>query len=118
YDVDVFQRKDEERYVMGKEIERAISPRMLRSTNSSNNRYAFDEFKRLIDFSLIKLASFENEESIDVRLVTGMPSEERLMEEKYNAFKEYLLGRHIATINGVEYVVNVKELKIIEQPLG
>ena len=38
--------------------------------------------------------------------------------EFVNSFKEFLLGYHVVTRNGVEYVINVEELKIIEQPLG
>src|SRR5699024_7500006 len=66
-----YQRKDEIEYVYGKDLEKAIDPEDLISTNSSNNRYALDSFKRLVDFSLAELASLENEKSLNVRLVTG-----------------------------------------------
>jgi len=118
YDVGIFQRKDEEKFVLGNDVGEVIEPSRLLSTSDLNNRYDNTLFKRLIDFVLVDLASYENEESIDVRLVTGMPSHELAMSEKRKKFHDYLLGRHIAVKDGKEYVVNVKELKIIEQPLG
>src|SRR5699024_2085198 len=117
-DVSIFQRKDEGKYVMGSDIEDVIEPAELLSTSELNNRYENILFKRLIDFVLVDLARFEDQESIDVRLVTGMPSHENAMARKKKAFHDYLLGRHIATKDGKEYVINIKELKIIEQPLG
>lgn len=113
-----YQRKDEGEYVFGKDLERAIDPEELISTNSSNNRYTLDSFKRLVDFSLAELASYEEEKNINVRLVTGMPSVEMSMQKKKDTFERYLKGTHVVYRNGIEHVINVKELKLIEQPLG
>lgn len=116
--VSTFQRKDEPLYVYGADIESAIKPESLITTNSNNNRYALTSFKRLVDFALAELASYEEETNINVRLVTGMPSNELKMSEKYEVFSEYLQGNHLITRNGVDYVINVAEVRVIEQPLG
>src|SRR5699024_8610378 len=116
--IHVFNRKDEPSYVMGRDLSEAIEPSKLINTSGTSNRYSVKNFKRLIDFVLADLASYEDNESVDVRLVTGMPSHELSMPSKRDAFHNYLEGRHIAKKNGKEYVVNVVELKIIEQPMG
>lgn len=116
--ISVFQRKDELEYVFGNDIEKAVNTSDIISTDSINNRYELDSFKRLVDFALAELASYENETNINVRLVTGMPSAEIEMSAKYEAFKKYLQGNHLVTRNNVDFVINVKEVKIIEQPLG
>lgn len=113
-----FNRKDEDVYVFGKDIENAVDPQHQISTNSSNNRYELTAFKQLVDFALAELANYENESNINVRLVTGMPSSEITMNKKKVAFENYLKGSHLVVRNGVEYIINVKDLMIIEQPLG
>src|SRR5699024_7177763 len=50
HDVHVYQRKDEEKYVCGLDLQKAIDPSKLITTNSANNRYALHSFKRLVDF--------------------------------------------------------------------
>lgn len=117
-DIHYFQRKDEPEYVAGKDIEKVIEPADLIPTNSANNRYELPSFKRLVDFALAELASYEDSNNIDVRLVTGMPSNEIEMAKKKDAFERYLSGSHLVSRDGEEYVINVRELKIIEQPLG
>lgn len=119
YDINIFHRKqDKVNYVFGKEIDEAISPEKHIKAYSSNNRYTLTSFQQLVDFSLAELASFENEKTIDVRLVTGMPSRDMDKQGLVNDFKEFLEGHHIVFRNGEEFVINVKELRIIEQPLG
>lgn len=117
-DVHYFQRKDEIEYVAGKDIEKVIEPAKLVTTNSANNRYELPSFKRLIDFALAELASYEDSNNIEVRLVTGMPSNEIRMAQKRDAFEKFLSGSHLVSRDGEEYIINVRELKIIEQPLG
>lgn len=118
YEYHTYQRKDEPEYVAGKDIEKIIDPDKLVTTNSNNNRYKLASFKRLIDFALTELASYEDEKNIEIRLVSGLPSNEMKMDERKKAFEEYLLGNHLVKRDGVDYVINVKELKLIEQPLG
>lgn len=118
YDYHIYQRKDEQKYVAGKDVERVIQPSKIIPTNSRNNRYDLESFKRIVDFAICELASYEDEENIDVRIVSGLPSDEFRMSEKKNAFEKYLMGNHLVTRNGIDHVINVKELKLIEQPLG
>ena len=117
-DIHLYKRKDESEYVAGKDIEKVIEPEKLITTNSANNRYNLDSFKRLVDFSLAELASLEDENNIEVRLVTGMPSNEILMKEKKAAFENYLKGTHLVERDKKEYIINISDLKVIEQPLG
>lgn len=117
-DVNHFQRKDEDEYNFGADIENSFSNEQLITTNSNNNRYTLESFKRLVDFSLAELTSYEEETNIEVRLVTGVPSNEVKMKSKYDAFKDYLKGTHVVMRNGTELVINVKEVQVIEQPLG
>src|SRR5690625_1051946 len=95
YEYNKYKRKDEPEYVGGKDIEEIIQDDKLISTNSNNNRYKLDSFKRLVDFSLAELASYEEERNLDVRLVTGMPSNEMAMEERKKELEEYLLENHL-----------------------
>lgn len=121
YNINAFHHKeDQAKTIFGKDIESAISPSKLISTNSNNNRYLLQSFRQLVDFSLAELASLstDQETSIDVRLVTGMPSGDMQKGEFLEAFKSFLEGHHVVYRNEQEYVINVKELKIIEQPLG
>lgn len=117
-DIHYYARKDEPTYVAGSDIEKAINPSQLVNTNSANNRYKMVAFKQLVDFSLAELSSYEDSKNIEVRLITGMPSNDIYMKERKEAFERFLLGTHVVERDGDEWVINVKELKIIEQPLG
>jgi len=119
FDINLFKYKeDEASLVFGSEIEDAIEPENLLPTDSTNNRYLLPAFKKLVDFALAELASMEDETKIDIRLVTGMPSDDIQKSEFIQSFKTFLKGHHVVERNSIEYVINVNELKIIEQPLG
>lgn len=119
FDINLFKYKeDENNHVFGVEIEDAINSDQLLSTDSTNNRYMLPAFKKLVDFALTELASMEEDTKIDVRLITGMPSEDIQKPDFLNAFETFLKGHHVVERNGIEYVINIVELKIIEQPLG
>lgn len=119
HEVHSFKRKaDANSYLFGKDILDAVNADRLISTNSTNKRYKMTAFQRMVEFALAELASFEWEDTVDVRLVTGMPSEELQYETLKNDFLNFLEGMHTVERDGVSLMVNVKEVKIIEQPLG
>ena len=119
YNIHTFKRKeDDNAYIFGKDIKKAVNDSDLIHTNSSNERYTLENFKRLVIFSLAELGSFEKEESIDVRLITGMPSEEVEINKLKDSFLKFLLGMHVVERDGKSIMIHVKEVKIIEQPLG
>ena len=119
FDVHSFKRKtDDNAFIFGKDIALAVDTNKLLSTNSSNERYTIESFKRMVVFALAELASHEDGETVDVRLVTGMPSEELQFSKRRDNFEKFLMGMHVVERAGVPLMINVKEVKIIEQPLG
>lgn len=120
YRINRFSRKqDSQVYIFGEDIEDAISnPNDLISTNSNNVRYNLKSFEQLVEFSLSELAKYEDDNTVDVRLVTGMPSVDIQKKEIVNTFEDFLKGVHVVKRNNEEFIINVKEVKIIEQPLG
>lgn len=114
-----FKRKsDDNAYLFGADIINKSHANSLIWTNSNNDRYNIESFKRLAEFALCELASYEESDSIDVRLVTGMPSEELGFSRIKSNFEDFLKGIHAVERDGKSYAINVKEVKIIEQPLG
>lgn len=105
-------------YVWGEDIKNAVEARKLLSTYTHNNRYDNKRFKLLSQFILAELASGFDEDVLDnVTVVTGMPSRE-IKTAADNQLKEFLTGKHLISRNGVEKVVNVQDVRILEQPLG
>src|SRR5699024_3289623 len=118
YNVNTFNYKNDRKYVVGHDVEDVFQPKDLIATDSKNNRYAKKAFQQLVDAVLADLASLEDSKTVDVRLITGMPSDDLAHEGSKESFVNFLKGHHIIQKNGEEYVINVKELRLIEQPLG
>ncbi|RBW68238.1 plasmid segregation protein ParM domain-containing protein [Bacillus taeanensis] len=106
-----------ESYVWGEGIKYAVEASDLITTYTHNNRYESKRFKLLCEFILAELASDFEEEILDVIVVTGLPSKEVKTEDD-KKLKNFLKGKHLVTRDGVEKVINVKDVRIIEQPLG
>ena len=106
---------DEEKYAWGEEVENIDG---FTKTGITSDRYTDRDFKLLCEFVLAELGSdFTEEELQEVFLVTGMPSQEiGTPEEK--TFYNHLKGKHLVERNNKEMVINIKELKIVEQPVG
>lgn len=120
FNVNTFKRKsDDEEYYFGVEIAKEVDEVDLTTTNSSNDRYNTLAFQRMAEFALAELAVFEDDPSkVDVRLVTGMPSNEIEFTGLKNGFIKFLEGVHVVSRNGQDIIVDVKEVIVIEQPLG
>src|SRR5699024_6158687 len=96
HDIHSFKRKiDDNAFLFGKDIVKSVDTNKLLSTNSSNERYIMDSFQRMVVFALAELASYEKSETLDVRLVTGMPSEELQFTKLKNTFEDFLKGMHV-----------------------
>lgn len=103
-----------EQYVWVGDVEK-IKGKFL-STYTSEDRYSQKYYKLLSEFGLASLIR-EEEGIFDVVVVTGCPSREKgtkREEELASVFK----GRHIVQMNGNQKIINVKECKILPQPLG
>jgi len=118
YEVFQSQLDDGVKYIWGEEISSAVEPDSLIPTYTHHNRYNQKRFKLLCTFILGELASdYSDEELMDVKVVTGLPSQEIGTEdEKY--FKEFLQQKHVITRNGVQRLINVTDVRIVEQPTG
>jgi plasmid segregation protein ParM len=103
-----------ERYVWGPAIDRAKG-RYL-STYTNEDRYTQKHYKILSQFGMASLIR-SAEGAYDVFLVTGCPPREkgtRREQEIVDLFK----GTHIVQINDTDKIINVKECKVLPQPLG
>lgn len=109
---------DNTEYIWGSGIKDAVDPDSLIDTYTHNNRYNQKRFKLLCSFILSELASdYDEEELNDVMIVTGLPSQEIGTKEE-EEFRKFLKQKHLITRNGVQYFINVTDVRIIEQPLG
>ena len=118
YEVFESQLDDNTKYVWGEGIPEAVEPESLIATYTHNDRYTQKRFKLLCTFILAELASdFTDEELLDVVVVTGLPSQEIGTEDE-RTFKEFLQQKHVVTRNGEQRMINVTNVRIVEQPLG
>ncbi|MFD1707688.1 MULTISPECIES: Alp7A family actin-like protein [Siminovitchia] len=109
---------DGEVYIWGDGIKNAVDPDSLIPTYTHHNRYMQKRFKLLCSFILAELASdYEEYELDEVTIVTGVPSQEVGTKES-EEFKRFLQQKHVVTRNGVQRMINVVDVRIIEQPLG
>ena len=105
-------------YVWGDGIKNAVDPENLIPTYTHNNRYNQKRFKLLCSFILAELASdYEDHELTDVIVGTGLPSQEVGTTEE-EEFRKFLQQKHVITRNGKQRVINVTDVRILEQPLG
>lgn len=105
-------------YIWGEGIKNAVDPDSLIPTYTHNNRYTQKRFKLLCSFILAELASdYDDHQLSDVIVVTGLPSQEVGTNEA-EEFKRFLQQKHVVTRNGIQRMINVTDVRIIEQPLG
>lgn len=104
------------KYIWGEGIEKVSSEPLV--THTSLERYETKRFKLLCEFVLAELSSdYQENELDDVLLVTGMPSQEIGTKEE-KIFKKFLEGKHLVERNNKQMLINVKQVKIVEQPMG
>ena len=112
------QANDDTDYVWGTEISNPnfIEPNKLIETYKTQDRYDQMYFSMLFEFVLAELAS-DFDESVDVVVVAGLPSSEVNTEYHDNLVKQ-LKGKHLVRRDDIDYVINVKAVNVMEQPLG
>lgn len=105
-------------YIWGAGINDAVDPDSLIDTYTHHNRYSQKRFKLLCSFILGELASdYSEQELSNVTLVTGLPSQE-IGSVEAEEYKRFLEQTHVVTRNGKQIVINVTDVRIVEQPLG
>lgn len=104
-------------YVWGKGIKNVVNSNKLLSSYTFENRYNQDNYKLLVDFVLGELALDYDQKMIEVRVITGMPSDE-LEQEDRKELENVFEGSHVVKINGTEKIISVNEVKVLEQPMG
>lgn len=111
------QLDDKNKYIWGEGIKQAVDPGKLLHTYTHERRYENKRFKLLCQFVLAELAADFEKDNLDVTLVTGMPSAEIKTDED-TMLKEFLKGRHVIKRDGLEKVINIVDVRVMEQPLG
>lgn len=112
------QANDPTEYVWGPEVSnpKFVEPSRLIETYKKQNRYEQLYFQKLFEFILAELAS-DFGESVDVVVVAGLPSSE-VGTSIQTEMTDELKGKHLVSRDGEEFVINVKAVNIMEQPLG
>lgn len=118
YEVFKSPLNDNETYIWGEGIAEAVEPEDLKSTYTDNERYNKLNFKLLCSFILGELASdFEESELYNVTLVTALPSDE-IGSNDEKEYKEFLKKLHVVTRNDKQSIIEVVDVRIVEQPTG
>lgn len=117
--INTFKRKsDDYEYYFGEDLLLEVDEEDVLTTSSNNKRYNTVVFQQMAEFALAELASYEEESKVDVRLVTGMPSNEIGFSTLKKDFQTFLEGVHVVSRNGKDIIIDVQEVIIIQQPLG
>lgn len=105
------------KYIWGEGLKDIVASDKLISSFTIDKRYKSENYKLLVDFVLGELASDFKEKSLNVRVVTGMPSEE-LETQDQEDLETVFMGTHVVTVNGTEKIITVEHVEVLEQPLG
>lgn len=106
-------------YAWGEEVNQVKTEKLLDTLNFTN-RYEQNEFKLLATFALGELArDFEAAEKgiLECNVVTGVPSND-FNEQTIKTLIKVLQGDHQISIKEVSYNVRVKEVYVMNQPIG
>lgn len=112
-------RDDDFTYVWGAGLR--LRNKFVNDSIRFEGRYTSRDYKLLADFALAEMARAFDEAAggtIDVKLVTGAPTDDFNAKEASEQLGKALKGIHAVSIDGVNYVVNVVEVVALPQPLG
>ncbi|PDY14106.1 hypothetical protein COO16_03860 [Bacillus pseudomycoides] len=104
-------------YIWGEDLKEVVASNKLISSFTVDKRYKSENYQLLVDFVLGELAYDFKEKNLNVRVVTGMPSEE-LGTQDQKDLETVFAGTHVVTVNGVEKIITVDHVEVLEQPLG
>ncbi|MEH6892161.1 hypothetical protein V7024_21315 [Bacillus sp. JJ864] len=105
------------KYIWGEGLKEVVASDKLISSFTVDKRYKSENYELLVDFVLGELASDFKEKNLNVRVVTGMPSEE-LETQDQEDLETVFKGTHVVTVDGVEKIITVEHVEVLEQPLG
>src|SRR5690625_1918828 len=112
------QLEDGTSYIWGQDVHKSVDPKDLINTYTHHERYNQKRFKLLCLFILSELASdYEEQELQDVIVVTGLPSQE-VGTKDAEQFKKFLQQKHLVKRDGEQKVINVSDVRVVEQPTG
>lgn len=106
-------------YVWGTGLD--VSRKRVTDTLDFNRRYDTLEFKVLADLSLAELArdfSESTTNTIDVAVVTGVPTDDYDDDETIKHIRNALIGVHSASIDGIDHFVHVRSVDVLRQTVG
>ncbi|SEO80636.1 plasmid segregation protein ParM [Amphibacillus marinus] len=106
-------------YAWGKEIAQVSTDKYI-DTISFDNRYRTNEFKLLVDFSLANLAKdypAAKMSILECTVATGVPSSD-YHDEAIRDIITAIKGDHNVRLNGESLNIRVKEVFVIQQPIG
>ncbi|MBU8732513.1 hypothetical protein KM915_20915 [Cytobacillus oceanisediminis] len=112
-------KEDDFEFAWGKEINQVSTDKFF-DTLQFNNRYNSREFKLLTTFALGELArDFKEAENgiMECLVVTGVPSDD-YSESTIKELMKVLSGDHQVSINETSYNIRVKEVLVMNQPIG
>jgi plasmid segregation protein ParM len=117
-DLQVFEFKSTsypgETYYWGRDVNKAGK---LIATYGGEGRYISKPYRLLSQFTMALLLPDEEMNCDDVLIVTGCPSVNTGTELEAD-IQQVFCGRHVVSVNGQTKIVNVKQVKILPQPLG
>lgn len=113
---------DSSSYIWGKDVYNLGKDDYLINTIAYSNRYKKEPYKLLANFALGVLArdfiKKDDNKAIDVALVVGLPTDDYHNDSDKQNVRDIFNEQHQITVDGKKYVVNVKELYILPQPVG
>lgn len=107
-------------YAWGKDINKIKNVKLMDTLDFTTNRYDLNEFRLLATFALGELAKdFEEAKNgiLEVKLVTGIPSRD-YNEEAVKKLMKVFLGDHQVSVDDVSYNIRVKDVHVMNQPIG
>lgn len=107
-------------YAWGKEINKIKKLKLMDTLKFSSDRYEMREFRLLATFAIGELAKdFEEAKDgiLEVMVITGIPSKD-YNKDSVEKLKKVFMGDHQVSIDGISYNVRVKDVKVMNQPIG
>lgn len=118
---DYTSNRDSATYVWGSEMDLEYTDFVTDTLAFGLERYQSIEFKLLADFALARLAK-ENPNAkkgtVDVNVVTGVPTKDHTNDAILEAVKEAIKGDHTVSVDGEKLNIRVHDVYILPQSLG
>lgn len=118
---DYTSSKDGLKYVWGTEIDLDYTDFITDTLAFGLQRYEALDYKLLVDFSLARLAKGypdAKKGTLDVSVVTGVPTKDHTNSKILDAVTAAIKGDHTVTVDGEKVNVRVHDVYILPQSLG